>query len=142
MNTKETILIMLYISGVGQIFTALIYNWVRSILGWEADVSRMEKPWNRQIVQTYSRYIQGLNFSFGLITLLFAEAFFQANAIATALAAILALYWAGRLAVALVYYDTKEITESRPLFKVGAWGFNMLFVFQAITYSAVVLVNI
>lgn len=142
MNTKETILIMLYVSGVGQIFTALIYNSVRSILGWEADVSRMEKPWNRQIVNTYSRYIQGLNFAFGLITLLFAEAFFEANAIATALAGILTLYWAGRLVVALVYYNTKEITESRPLFKVGAWCFNLLFLFQAISYGAVVAANL
>lgn len=141
MNTKETILIMLYVSGIGQIFIALIYNWVRSILDWEADVARMEKPWNRQIVQTYSRYIQGLNFSFGLITLLFAEAFFQANSIATALAALLALYWAGRLVVALVYYNTEAITKSRPLFKVGALGFNLLFLFLAVTYGLVVVVN-
>lgn len=142
MNTQETILILLYIAGAGQIFIALVYNWIRTILAWEADVLRMEKPWNRQIVHAYSRYIQGLNLAFGLVTILGAEAFFEGNAIATYFAAILTAYWAGRLLIAVLYYRTDEITQSRPLYKFGAWGFNLLFLIQALTYGAVVVVNL
>ena len=142
METKHILIILLYVTGAGQIFIALIYNWVRAILGWEADVQRMEKPWNRQIVNTYSRYIQGLNGAFGVITLCCAEAFFEGNAVATGFAGLLTVYWAGRLVVACFYYDTAEVTARRPLFRFGAWGFNLLFLLMACTYGGVVWVNL
>ncbi|MEL6918970.1 MAG: hypothetical protein AAFO99_14725, partial [Bacteroidota bacterium] len=56
--------------GVGQIFTALIYPYIRhKVFDWYTDVKQL-KPLNQEIAKTYGRYIQGLNFSFGLIALL------------------------------------------------------------------------
>ena len=53
-------------SGIGQIFTAMIYPYIRhQVFDWYNDVKQL-KPLNQEIAKTYGRYIQGLNFSFGL----------------------------------------------------------------------------
>ena len=136
MKTQESLILLLRLAGIGQIFIALVYEWVRRILGWDEDVGKMANRWNRQIAHTYSRYIQGINLSFGLISLLYAPAFFEGNAITNALALLIALYWAGRLFVALNYYDTKVVVERWWLYRVGGLGFNGLFAYLAIVYMA------
>ncbi|WOO40024.1 hypothetical protein [Rubellicoccus peritrichatus] len=141
MRNTDTLILMLYIAGAGQVFVALIYEWVRRILEWDADLARMKHVWNRQITNTYSRYIQGLNFAFGLLTLLFAPVFLETNIIVAALALIIGVYWGGRLIVALTYYNTEEITEKKRLFRIGAWAFNLLFGYLAVVYVLVFIVN-
>ena len=59
--------------GLGQIFTALIYPYIRhKVFDWYNDVKQL-KPLNQEIAKTYGRYIQGLNFSFGFIAILLKE---------------------------------------------------------------------
>tara|TARA_R110002072_G_scaffold14272_2_gene59416 strand:- start:126874 stop:127113 length:240 start_codon:yes stop_codon:yes gene_type:complete len=61
---------LIIIGGLGQIFTALIYPFIRhKVFDWYNDVKKL-KPLNQEIAKTYGRYIQGLNFSFGLIAIL------------------------------------------------------------------------
>ncbi|MEM0966550.1 MAG: hypothetical protein AAGJ81_10420 [Verrucomicrobiota bacterium] len=139
MNTQNILLICLYIGGAGQIFVALIYEWVRRILDWDADVDRMSHIWNRQIVHTYSRYIQGINFVFGVITLGLAPYLLDGHPVSRALSGVIALYWGGRLIVALGYYDTMTITRTRRLYRTGAWFFNGLFAYLAVVYGWVAL---
>ena len=64
---------LIILSGVGQIFTALIYPYIRHhVFDWYNDVKQL-KPLNQEICKTYGRYIEGLNFSFGLIAILCAN---------------------------------------------------------------------
>jgi len=57
----------------GQIFTAIIYPYIRHVaFGWYNDIKKL-KPLNQEIAKTYGRCIQGLNFSFGLISILFTN---------------------------------------------------------------------
>ena len=64
---------LIILSGIGQIFTAVIYPYIRhQVFDWYNDVKKL-KPLNQEIVKTYGRYIQGLNFSFGLISILFTN---------------------------------------------------------------------
>jgi hypothetical protein len=66
---------LIILSGIGQIFTALIYPYIRhQVFDWYNDVKQL-KPLNQEIAKTYGRYIQGLNFSFGLIAILFTNEF-------------------------------------------------------------------
>ena len=61
---------LIIIGGVGQIFTALVYPYIRHhVFDWYTDVKQL-KHLNQEIAKTYGRYIQGLNFSFGLIAIL------------------------------------------------------------------------
>jgi hypothetical protein len=59
--------------GIGQVFTALIYPYIRHVVfDWYNDIKKL-KPLNQEIAKTYGRYIQSLNFSFGLITILLTD---------------------------------------------------------------------
>ena len=61
---------LIILGGIGQIFTALIYPYIRhQVFDWYNDVKQLS-PLNQEIAKTYGRYIQGLNFSFGLIAIL------------------------------------------------------------------------
>ncbi len=58
---------------IGQIFTALIYPNIRHVVFyWYNDIKKL-KPLNQEIAKAYGRYIQGLNFSFGIISILFTD---------------------------------------------------------------------
>jgi hypothetical protein len=79
--------------GIGQIFTALVYPWVRHrVFNWYNDIRKL-KPLNRAIAKTYGYYIQGLNFSFGLISILLTGHLKNGTALAAALTGIIAAYW-------------------------------------------------
>ena len=57
----------------GQMFTTVIYPYIRHVVfDWYNDIKKL-KPLNQEIAKTYGRYIQGLNFSFGLISIVFTD---------------------------------------------------------------------
>lgn len=124
----------LYFAGAGQIFIALIYEWVRKILEWDAAIAAIPIRLNQQIAHTYSRYIQALNFTFGVTTILLAPTFLTEPTMGGALALILALYWGFRAVIALTYYDVGPILAQRALFRVGNYGFKLLFATMALIY--------
>ena len=79
-------------AGFGQIFTALIYPFVRhKVFDWYNDIKNL-RPLNRQIAKTYGYYIQGLNFSFGLMSILMVEHLLRGGPIALGFSVIVAFY--------------------------------------------------
>jgi hypothetical protein len=64
---------LIILGAFGQMFTAIIYPYVRhKVFDWHNDIKKL-KPLNQEVAKTYGRYIRGLNFSFGLICILFAD---------------------------------------------------------------------
>lgn len=132
---------LIILSGCGQIFTALIYPYIRhNVFDWYNDVKQL-KPLNQEICKTYGRYIQGLNFSFGLIAILFTNELQEQLALAVALTGLIAAYWVGKVATQIVYYPMYQIPQ-RKLFKFGSYGMNTLFVIFAIVNSVLFIHNI
>ena len=132
---------LIILSGIGQIFTALIYPYIRhEVFDWYNDVKKL-KPLNQEIVKTYGRYIQGPNFSFGLISILFTNELQIPAALSVALTGLIAAYWVGKVATQIAYYPMYEVPK-RVLFKVGGLGMNTLFVLFAVVNSALFLKNI
>jgi hypothetical protein len=128
-------------SGVGQIFTALIYPYIRHhVFDWYNDVKQL-KPLNQEIAKTYGRYIQGLNFSFGLIAIVFTNELKEQSALAVALTGLIAAYWVGKVATQIAYYPMYDIPK-RKLFKIGSYGMNTLFVLFALVNSVLFLHNL
>jgi len=128
-------------SGIGQIFTALIYPYIRhEVFDWYNDVKQL-KPLNQEIVKTYGRYIQGLNFAFGSITLLFTQELQEPEALSVALTGLMAAYWVGKVATQVAYYPMFEIPK-RKLFQWGSYGMNTLFVLFAGVNSVLFLKNL
>jgi len=132
---KWTIPNWLIIAGaIGQIFTAIIYPYIRHVVfDWYNDIKKL-KPLNQEIAKTYGRYIQGLNFSFGLISILFTEDMKSQTGLAIALTGLIAAYWIGKVITQFAYYPMYEI-PNKLIFKIGEVGMNILFISFAVIFS-------
>lgn len=131
---------LIIVGGIGQIFTALIYPYIRhQVFDWYTDVKQL-KPLNQEIAKTYGRYIQGLNFSFGLIAILLTSQLKEQSELAIAITGLIALYWVGKVATQIAYYPMYEIPQ-KTIFKVGSFFMNCLFVLFAVVYSLLLIYN-
>ncbi|MBK8339979.1 MAG: hypothetical protein IPK99_08280 [Flavobacteriales bacterium] len=132
---------LIKLGGAGQIFTALVYPYIRhAVFNWYADVKKLT-PLNQEIAKTYGRYIVGLNFAFGLICVLFADALRDGSELAVALTGLIAAYWVGKVITQFAYSPMYRI-PSRPLFRWGGYGMNALFGFFAILFTFVFVRNL
>jgi len=121
------------LAGIGQMFTAIIYPFVRyRVLDWFTDLKNL-KPLNEAIAKTYGYYIQGINFSFGLMSVLLVNELLVVSKLSMAIVGFIALYWIGRISFQLKGYSFDEISEKKN-FKTGIWGMNLLIVFFTLTY--------
>lgn len=126
---------------IGQIFTALIYPYIRHhVFDWYNDIKKL-KPLNQEIAKTYGRYIQGLNFSFGLISILFANELKNGTGLAVAITGLIAAYWTGKLITQFAYYPMYEIPK-KIIFKVGEVLMNTLFVTFAVIFIWMFVTNL
>ncbi|WP_431136296.1 hypothetical protein [Psychroserpens mesophilus] len=131
---------LIIIGGCGQIFTALIYPYIRhQVFDWYHDVKQL-KPLNQEIAKTYGRYIQGLNFSFGLISIVLPNDLKNESHLAIAITGLIAAYWVGKVATQIAYYPMYDIPKKK-IFKIGSYGMNTLFVLFAVVYTLVFINN-
>jgi hypothetical protein len=132
---------LIILGGIGQIFTALIYPYIRHrVFDWYNDVKQL-KTLNQEIAKTYGRYIQGLNFSFGLIALLLPTDLKNGTALAVAITGLIAAYWVGKVATQIAYYPMYQIPQ-QTIFKVGSYCMNVLFVLFATVYTGLLIHNV
>ena len=126
---------------IGQMFTAVIYPYIRhAVFDWYNDIKKL-KPLNQEIAKTYGRYIQGLNFSFGLISLLFTTDLKNETGLAVALTGLIAAYWTGKLLTQFAYYPMYEIPKKK-IFKIGEVLMNMMFVAFALIFIILFVSNL
>ena len=126
---------------LGQIFTAAIYPYIRHVVfDWYNDIKKL-KPLNQEIAKTYGRYIQGLNFSFGLISILFTSELKNQTGLAVALTGLIAAYWTGKVITQFSYYPMYEIPK-KLIFKVGEVLMNTLFISFAIIFIWLFISNL
>src|SRR6266498_1280721 len=64
---------------------------------WFIGSMKKLKPLNQEIAKTYGHYIQGLNFSFGLISILFTNDLKNQTGLAVAVTGLIAVYWIGKV---------------------------------------------
>ncbi|OAB79635.1 hypothetical protein [Cochleicola gelatinilyticus] len=132
---------LIIIAGAGQIFTALVYPYIRhKVFDWYNDVKKL-KPLNQEIAKTYGRYIQGLNFSFGLIAICLASDLKNGSPLALAITGLIAAYWVGKVATQIAYYPMYDIPK-KFIFKWGGFGMNALFVLFAVVFSLIFTQNL
>lgn len=132
---------LIILGGIGQIFTALIYPYIRhNVFDWYNDVKQL-KPLNQEIVKTYGRYIQGLNFSFGLIAILLTADLQNGSRLALAMTGLIAAYWIGKVATQIAYYPMYQIPQ-KTLFKIGSYFMNVLFVLFASVFGWLFINNL
>ena len=132
---------LIYIGAAGQIFTAMVYPYVRhKVFDWYNDIKKL-KPLNQEIAKTYGRYIQGLNFSFGLISFLLADELKNGSALAVAITGLIAAYWTGKVITQFAYYPMYEI-PNKLIFKIGEVLMNTLFITFAVVFIWLFIMNL
>lgn len=132
---------LIILGGIGQIFTALIYPYIRhQVFDWYNDVKKL-KPLNQEIAKTYGRYIQGLNFSFGVIAILLANDLKNGTPLAIAITGLIAAYWVGKVATQVAYYPMYQIPQKMH-FKIGSYFMNALFLLFATVYTLLLVYNL
>ncbi|MFI1745321.1 hypothetical protein [Thalassobellus sediminis] len=132
---------LIILGGCGQIFTALIYPFIRhKVFDWYNDVKQL-KPLNQEIAKTYGRYIQGLNFSFGIIAILIPNDLKNHTNLAIAITGLIAAYWVGKVITQIAYYPMYEIPK-KLIFKIGSYFMNTLFTLFAFVYSWLFIYNL
>lgn len=99
------------------------------------------KPLNQEIVKTYGRYIQGLNFSFGLIAILIPSDLKNHSHLAIALTGLIAAYWVGKVITQIAYYPMYQIPQKN-IFKIGSYFMNTLFTLFALVYTWLLVYNL
>ncbi|MEP0263856.1 hypothetical protein [Dokdonia sp.] len=132
---------LIIIGGCGQIFTALIYPYIRHrVFDWYTDVKQL-KPLNQEIAKTYGRYIQGLNFSFGIIALTLTNDLKNQTPLALAITGLIGAYWVGKVITQIAYYPMYEIPQ-KFIFKIGSYFMNALFTLFAIVFTVLFIYNL
>jgi hypothetical protein len=132
---------LIILGGVGQMFTAVIYPYIRHVVfDWYNDIKKL-KPLNQEIAKTYGRYIQGLNFSFGLICILFTIDLKDKTGLAIALTGLIAAYWTGKVITQFAYYPMYEIPKKR-IFKIGEVLMNNMFVAFSLIFILLFVSNL
>lgn len=124
---------LIIVGAIGQMFTAVVYPYIRHVVfDWYNDLKKL-KPLNQEIAKTYGRYIQGLNFSFGLISILMFEDLKNQTPLACALTGLIAAYWTGKVLTQFSYYPMYEIPK-KTIFKIGEYLMNTLFITFALVF--------
>ena len=132
---------LIILAGLGQIFTALVYPFIRhQVFDWYNDVRKL-KPLNQEIAKTYGRYIQGLNFGFGIIAILLFRELQNGTLLAIALTGLIAAYWVGKVATQIAYYPMYDIPK-KAIFKYGGYGMNTLYILFAFVFTLLLTKNI
>ena len=132
---------LIILGGCGQIFTAIIYPYIRhKVFDWYNDVKQL-KPLNQEIAKTYGRYIQGLNFSFGLIAILIPTDLKNGTNLSLAITGLIGAYWVGKVATQIAYYPMYDIPQ-KTIFKIGSYFMNTLFVTFATIYTWLFILNL
>ncbi|MFY7899924.1 MAG: hypothetical protein ACOVNY_07050 [Chitinophagaceae bacterium] len=141
MNTFQIPNWLIIIGAIGQMFTACIYPYIRHVVfNWYNDIKKLQ-PLNQEIAKTYGRYIQGLNFSFGLISILFTNELKNGTGLAVALTGLIAAYWTGKVLTQFTYYPMYQIPK-KTIFKIGEICMNTLFVTFSIIFIILFVNNL
>ncbi len=132
---------LIILGGSGMIFTAIIYPYIRHrVFDWYNDIKKL-KPLNQEIAKTYGRYIQGLNFSFGLIAILLSTDLKNNTSLAVALTGLIAAYWTGKVITQFAYYPMYQIPK-KTIFKVGEVLMNIMFVAFSLIFVLLFVSNL
>lgn len=132
---------LIILGGLGMIFTAVIYPYIRhKVFDWYNDIKKL-KPLNQEIAKTYGRYIQGLNFSFGLISILFTGDLKNGTSLAVALTGLIAAYWTGKVITQFAYYPMYNIPQKK-IFKIGSILMNIMFVAFSLIFILLFVTNL
>ena len=130
---------LIFLAGVGQIVLILASLAIPRVLRWREETAKL-RPLTRQVFWTYAGYIWATNLCFGLVSVLMPAALLDRSALATAVTAYIAAYWAARLVIQFVYFDRSDVPSGLP-FTLAEAALVALFLSLTLVYGCAAVVN-
>jgi len=122
------------LAGAAQLGLVAVGLRVPGVFGWKEDLARL-RPANRRLFWVYGAFIVLANVGFGTLSLAYPGEIAAGRGAAGGLALFLGLYWAARLGVEGLAFDTPDwpAVARRPAVKLGL---TVLFLALSGTYLA------
>jgi hypothetical protein len=103
------------------------------VLDWRSELTRLH-PFLRRLFWVYGGFIVLVIVSFGTITLINASALADGSPLARAFCAMIAVFWAARIAVQFFVFDARPFL-TRWFFVVGYHALTVAFVMLTAIYT-------
>jgi hypothetical protein len=108
------------------------------MLNWKPHLDAMP-PLLRQVFWTYSMYINAVNISFGIVSIIAAHELAGSLILAKSVNLFIVIYWLARLGVGFFYYDRSTLTG---IAKISDRTLNILLVLLIAVHGAAFARNI
>jgi hypothetical protein len=108
---------------------------VPQVLDWKTSLSRLD-PLLRQLIWVHGAFIVLVIVGFGILSLLYPAELAAGTPLGRAVCGFVAVFWAARLGVQFFVFDARPFLKSGWL-KAGYHGLTLVFLYQAVAYSAV-----
>jgi hypothetical protein len=131
----KTILIL---AGVGQMVLAIVSTVIPKLLKWKEEAAKLNTL-TRQVFWTYAVYILSINFSFGLLSVLFPGSLVDGSSLAIAVTGFISLYWVSRLLIQFLFF--RKAAPKGMIFTLGEIALVSLFIFFTTTYILALIEN-
>lgn len=102
-------------------------------LNWKEQFQVLS-PLNRNLFWTYGFYVFCTILSIGLTTFLFASSLADGSTFSRYLCGLFFLFWAGRIVIAIFFFDVSEHLTSR-WYRVGYFALNASFAVLSVIYA-------
>jgi len=134
--TKEMLRWLIVLSGIAQIVLILGSLAIPSVLKWKEELSGLKNLY-RQMFWVYSGYIWGTNLSFGLVSAFAPHWLLDGSGLGIAVCGFIAVYWAARVLIQFLYFDTSELPSSA-FHTFAEWALIALFIGLTAVYGGAV----
>lgn len=111
-NYTPTFLQLIQLAGIGHFGILIASFQVPRIFDWKHELAPLH-PFVRQLFWVYGAFIVLTIASFGVLTLVNAQALVAGDPVARSLAAFIALFWAVRLGVQWLVFDARPFLTTR-----------------------------
>jgi hypothetical protein len=105
-----------------------------NVLDWRRELAKLD-PLSRQLVWVHGAFIVLVIVAFGVLGVGFAEDLASGGALARAVCAFVAVFWAARLAVQFFVFDARAHLTTRVL-TIGYHSLTVVFLYLAATFGA------
>ena len=106
---------------------------VPRVLNWRSSLQKLD-PLSRQLIWVHGAFIVLVIIAFGALSIGFAGELTNGTHLARAVCAIIALFWACRLAVQFTVFDARPYLRTLFL-KLGYRGLTIVFSYLVLAYS-------
>jgi hypothetical protein len=103
---------LILLAGIGHFGILAASVQVPAVMNWKEELARLH-DFNRKLFWVYGVFIVLTIASFGVITLINADALTNGTLLARSIAAFIAVFWAARLVVQCFVFDAKPFLISR-----------------------------